>query len=251
VGDNTTFLMDAFKEVFGLLDQLSERLRSQAGGSGEGAQVAQAVLADLEASELPYFRDEVPKAIQQSLDGVGRISKIVKAMKDFSHPGGDSKTLTDLHQAIESTLTVSRNEWKYVAELVTDFDPGLPPVPCFTSEFNQVLLNLIVNAAHAIESAKGGRDSGHLGTITVSTRASKNEVEVSITDDGTGIPKAIQPRIFEPFYTTKPFGKGSGQGLAIAHSVIVEKHQGRISVESEVGKGSTFRIFLPLGAGSR
>jgi len=246
IGDNTTFLRDACKDAFALVERLSGHLATIITTPGSGAEEARAALADLEATDLKYLQEEIPKAIQQSLDGVGRISKIVKAMKDFSHPGGESKTLTDLHQAIESTITVSRNEWKYAANLVTDFDPDLPPVPCYPGEFNQVILNLIVNAAHAIESAKGGRDSGLLGQITVKTRTGKDDVEISVADDGTGIPEAVQARMFEPFYTTKAVGKGSGQGLSIAHAVIVEKHQGRIDVHSEVGRGTTFTLHLPL-----
>ena len=244
IGDNTTFLRDAFEETFELLARLSGRLTTLAAMPGSGAVEAQAALADLVTYEVEYLSKEIPKAIQQSLEGVGRISKIVKAMKDFSHPGGDSKVPTDLQQAIERTITVSRNEWKYTAELVTDYAPGLPLVPCFQSELNQVVLNLIVNAAHAIESA---RRPGELGQITVRTRLGNGEVEIAVSDDGTGIPKEVQARMFEPFYTTKPVGKGSGQGLSIAHAVIVDKHQGRIEVESELGRGTTFRIFLPLG----
>jgi len=219
-----------------------------AGNSGPGSTEARAALAELEAADVGYLREEIPKAIQQSLEGVGRISKIVKAMKDFSHPGGASKTRTDLHQAIESTITVSRNEWKYVANLVTDFTPDLPPVPCFPGEFNQVILNLIVNAAHAIDSAKESRGRGALGQIVIRTRIVGGEVEIAVSDDGTGIPEAVQARMFEPFYTTKAVGKGSGQGLAIVHAAIVEKHQGRISVDSKVGRGTTFTLYLPLEA---
>ncbi len=248
IGDNTTFLRDAFQTTFDLVLKLTGCATALGQGSGPEAERVRAALAELEAADLDYLREEIPRAIQQSLEGVGRISKIVKAMKDFSHPGGTSKTLTDLHQAIESTITVCRNEWKYVAHLVTDFDPNLPPVPCFPGEFNQVILNLIVNAAHAIKAGREGRESSTLGQITVRTRAGVDEVEVSVTDDGTGIPEAVQTRMFEPFYTTKAVGKGSGQGLAIAHAVIVEKHQGRIEVQSAVGQGTTFILHLPLKA---
>ena len=246
IGDNTSFLRDAFQDAFGLVGKLAEHLTAIAAGSGREADLARTAMKELETADLRYFQDEIPKAIQQSLEGVGRISKIVKAMKDFSHPGGETKTLTDLHQAIESTITVSRNEWKYAANLVTEFDPDLPLVPCFPGEFNQVILNLIVNAAHAIEAAHGGQDSGHLGQIRVGTRLGRDEVLVFVTDDGTGIPAAVQARMFDPFYTTKAVGKGSGQGLAIAHAVIVEKHQGRITVESVLGQGTTFTLHLPL-----
>jgi PAS domain S-box-containing protein len=246
IGDNAAFLRDSCNETFSIMGRLQACLMEIQALGGPAAEVAGQGLKDLAATDLDFLGTEIPKAIQQSIEGVGRISKIVKAMKDFSHPGGESKTPTDLHQAIESTITVSRNEWKYVANLVTDFDPDLPLVPCYPSEFNQVVLNLIVNAAHAIESAKGGRDSGVLGQITVRTRGFADTVEVSVSDDGTGIPEAVQARMFEPFYTTKPIGKGSGQGLAIAHAVIVEKHQGRIDVHSEIGQGTTFILRLPL-----
>jgi PAS domain S-box-containing protein len=251
IGDNTTFLRDAFQDGFDLIQKLAARLKAMGEGASPEAAEARLALAELEAADLDYLREEIPKAIQQSLEGVGRISKIVKAMKDFSHPGGAAKTLTELNQAIESTITVCRNEWKYVANLVTDFAPDLPPVPCFPGEFNQVILNLIVNAAHAIEAARANGASDALGQITVTTRAGADEVEISVADDGTGIPEAVQARMFEPFYTTKPVGKGSGQGLAIVHAAIVEKHQGRVAVDSEMGKGTTFHLFLPLEAGSR
>lgn len=237
IGDNITFLRDAFMDAFNLLNKVSDHL----GASNPGA-----AKADLEAADLDYFRQEIPKAIRQSLEGVERISKIVKAMKDFSHPGGTSLTLTNLHHAIESTITVSRNEWKYAATLVTEFAPDLPLVPCYPGELNQVILNLIVNAAHAIEAAREVSEPEFMGQIIIKTRTGQNEVEVSVSDNGTGIPEAVQARMFEPFFTTKPVGKGSGQGLAIAHTVIVEKHRGRIEVASEVGRGTTFILHLPL-----
>jgi two-component system, NtrC family, sensor kinase len=246
IGDNAAFLRDSCNETFSIVGRLRARLLEVQALGGPAGEVAGQGLKDLAETDLDYLGTEIPKAILQSIEGVGRISKIVKAMKDFSHPGGEGKTLVDLHRAIESTITVSRNEWKYVANLVTDFDPNLPPVPCHPSEFNQVVLNLIVNAAHAIEAAKGGRDSDLLGQITVKTRGFADAVEISVSDDGSGIPEAVQARMFEPFYTTKPIGKGSGQGLAIAHAVIVEKHQGRIEVQSKVGRGSTFVLRLPL-----
>jgi signal transduction histidine kinase len=166
-------------------------------------------------------------------------------MKEFSHPGADSKTLLDLHHAIESTLTVCHSEWKYVADLVTEFDPQLPSVPVLPGEFNQVILNLIINAAHAIADtlAAGGKGKG---TLTISTHASADSVEVRIRDSGTGIPEKARERIFTPFFTTKGVGKGTGQGLAIAHSVIVDKHGGTIHFETETGKGTCFVIRLPL-----
>jgi signal transduction histidine kinase len=188
---------------------------------------------------------EVPQAIQQSLQGIGRVTTIVRAMKEFSHPGSEEKSDTDLNRAIETTITVARNEWKYVAEVVTDFDPALPLVRCLPGEINQVILNLIVNAAHAIADVVENNGKSK-GTITIRTRSQGDRVEIRVSDTGTGIPETIRAKIFDPFFTTKGVGKGTGQGLAIAHSVIVDKHGGTISCETEVGKGTTFVIRLPL-----
>ena len=173
------------------------------------------------------------------------MARIVGAMKEFSHPGVSEKTSIDINRAIESTLTVSHNEWKYVAELVTDLAPDLPLVRCLPGEFNQVILNLIVNAAHAIaDTVQNG--SATKGTITISTRHRGNWLEIRIADTGPGIPEKIRTRIFDPFFTTKAVGKGTGQGLAIAHSVVVDKHGGTITFETELGRGTTFIIRLPL-----
>ena len=141
---------------------------------------------------MGYIRQEAPKAVLQSLDGIGRISGIVRAMKDFSHPGTDVKTGIDLNKAIESTVTVARNEWKYVAEMVTDFDPGLPLVPCLPAEINQVILNIIINASHAVADALKQNGSDQKGTITIGTRAQGEHAEIRISDTGTGIPENIQ-----------------------------------------------------------
>ena len=203
----------------------------------------QTVKADLE-----YLNEEIPKAIGQSLEGVQHVAKIVRAMKEFSHPDGDNKVPIEINKAIETTITVARNEWKYVAEMVTDLEGNLPLVPCFPGEFNQVILNLIVNAAHAIGERN---DAGRQGTITIATRELGDHVEIRITDTGTGIPTAIRAKIFDPFFTTKPIGKGTGQGLALAHAVVVKKHQGTISFDTEDGKGTTFIISLPTGSERR
>ncbi|MGD9128004.1 MAG: HAMP domain-containing sensor histidine kinase, partial [Planctomycetia bacterium] len=188
---------------------------------------------------------ETPKAIQQSIEGVDKVAEIVRAMKEFSHPGSDKKQSIDLNRAIESTLTVSRSEWKYAGEVVTKFDPDLPLVPCFPNEFNQVILNLIVNAAQAILEG-ADESSTPQGTITISTTHENDWVEVRIQDTGTGIPEEIRSKVFDHFFTTKGVGKGTGQGLAIAYSIIVEKHGGTINFESEVGEGTTFIVRLPL-----
>jgi signal transduction histidine kinase len=168
-------------------------------------------------------------------------------MKEFSHPSGTEKQPFDIHDVIESTSIVAKSEWKYVAELELDFDWNLPPILLLRNEFSQVMLNLIVNAAHAIESALP-RGSSDKGKIRISTKAAGKDVEIRVSDTGTGIPEAIGARVFEPFFTTKEVGKGTGQGLAIAYSVVVDKHGGTISFESAEGRGTTFIIALPLAA---
>jgi signal transduction histidine kinase len=202
----------------------------------------------LEEADLDYLAEEIPVAIEHTLEGVDRISKIVRAMKEFSHPGQEEKVPTDLNKAIESTITVARNEWKYVAELETDFDLSLPAVPCMPAEFNQVILNMIINAAHAISEVVRD-EQGTLGSIRISTARVDGRVRITISDTGAGIPPEIQSRIFDPFFTTKEVGRGTGQGLAICFPVIVEKHGGSIEVASEVGKGTSFTITLPLEPG--
>jgi signal transduction histidine kinase len=199
------------------------------------------------AAKLDYLARQVPRAIEQSLEGLGQISSIVKAMKEFSHPSGAEKQPFDIHDVIESTSIVAKNEWKYVADLVFDFDWSLPPVLLLRNEFSQVVLNLIVNAAHAIESSLPA-GSADKGKIVISTKAVGPNAEVRISDNGTGIPEAVRARVFEPFFTTKAVGKGTGQGLAIAYSVVVDKHGGTIHFETEQGKGTTFIITLPLAS---
>jgi two-component system NtrC family sensor kinase len=249
IGDNTTFLRDAFAQSTALLRTLQGHLERIRDGSGPDAAEAQLALAALEAGDVDYLEEEIPRAIQQTLEGVARVSKIVGAMKDFSHPGEAAATI-DLHRAIESTITVSRGEWKTVADLDTEFAPDLPLVSCYPGEINQVILNLVVNAAHAIAARQELAGSTTPGRIRIGTRLLPGEVEIWVADDGTGISTEIRDRIFDPFFTTKVVGKGSGQGLSIVHAVITEKHKGRIAVDSAPGQGTTFRIFLPLVAGN-
>ncbi len=244
VGDNTRFLQDAFKDLQRLLDRYAEVPRALVEGI-PAEELAASLESAAREADWDYLREEIPKAIEQSLEGIERVTKIVRAMKEFSHPGTEEKTAVDLNKAIESTLTVARNEWKYVAEVVTDFDPSLPLVPCLPGELNQVILNMIINAVHAIAEVVDTQ-AGEKGTIRVSTRQVGEEVEIRLSDNGTGIPEAIRGKIFDPFFTTKEVGKGTGQGLAISRSVIVDKHAGSIAVESETGKGTTFIIRLPI-----
>jgi PAS domain S-box-containing protein len=248
VGDNIRFLEDAFRDLNTVMAAHADLLAA-AKGKSESRDLIQKVETTLAKADTPYLAEEIPNAIQQSLEGVQRVSKIIRAMRQFSHPGGDRKEAVDLNQALESTITVARNEWKYVADLETDFAPDLPLVPCFPGEMNQVFLNLIINAAHAISDATEGGRQGK-GNITVSTRPHEGAVTIRIHDTGKGIPEAIQNRIFDPFFTTKAVGKGTGQGLAISRSVVVDKHGGRLGFDTEKDKGTTFVIELPLNSPS-
>jgi signal transduction histidine kinase len=199
----------------------------------------------VKGADITYLRDEIPKAIDQSLEGVRRVTAIVGAVREFSHPGGDVKALVNLNRAIESTAVVARNEWAQVAELTFEFDPELPLVPCLAAELNQVFLNLIVNAAHAIEQARKPGDPTK-GTITLRTQRDGNWAKIEISDTGCGITPENRSKIFDPFFTTKDVGKGTGQGLSISRTIVVKKHHGELSFESTVGKGTTFTIRLPL-----
>jgi two-component system, NtrC family, sensor kinase len=242
IGDNIRFLQTAFQDFARLLARYEVLLETRPQNVSSLAAQAKKDL------DLEYLAEEVPKAIQQSQDGVERVTKIVRAMKDFSHPGASSKTPTDINRAIDSTLTVARNEWKYVATLETDFDAALPPVPCLPGEFNQVILNLVINAAHAIVDVVGTDAAKGKGVLSVSTRRAGEWAEIRIRDTGSGIPDKIKDKIFDPFFTTKPVGKGTGQGLAIARSVVVDKHGGAIEFETLAGQGTTFIVRLPLQA---
>ena len=210
---------------------------------GVGQELVAAIESAGEDLDLAFLREETPKAFTQTLDGVGRVSQIVQAMKDYSHPGSSDKVAADLNKTIASTITVCRTRWKYVADLETDFQDDLPAVPCAVGEFNQVVLNLIVNAADAIGARVRDGGSGK-GRITVSTRQDGDWVETRASDTGGGIPEAIRHKVFDPFFTTKDVGEGTGQGLSISHDVIVTKHGGTIALETELGVGTTFIVRL-------
>ena len=241
VSDNAHFLKESFESLRSILGKYQEFRDAVAGGS-----FSQGVLAELhgaeEESDCDYLMQEIPNAITHTLEGVDRVATIVRAMKEFAHPESKEMVAADLNKALLSTMTVARNELKYVADIATEFG-DIPMVVCNVGDLNQVFLNLLVNAAHAIgEVVK----SGEKGRIHVRTASDCNQVVISISDTGAGIPEAIRSKIFDPFFTTKEVGRGTGQGLAIARSVVVDRHKGSLTFESEVGKGTTFHIRLPL-----
>jgi PAS domain S-box-containing protein len=224
VSDNVQFLQRALADLLEVAQRAPE----------EGADL-----------DLEYLASEAPMAADQAVDGLRRIADIVRAVKQFSHPGSDKPAPADLNAEIATTAAVSRNEWRYVADLTTTLDPDLPLVPCLADEIRQVLLNLIVNAAHAIAEAIGSTP-GARGRIQVTSRRDGEWAEITVADTGTGIPEAVRSRVFDPFFTTKGVGDGTGQGLAIARAIVVEKHRGVIRFETAVGQGTTFIVRLPL-----
>jgi PAS domain S-box-containing protein len=244
IGDNVRFLGDSFLGLQTLLEK-HDQLLCAAEAERFQEELTVTIRDQEEQSDAAYLLKEFPRAVEQTLEGVDRVTTIVRAMKEFSHPGTKQKSPANLNDAIRSTITVSRSEWKYVADLDLDLDPDLPLVPCLVGDFNQVILNLVVNAAHAIGDRNRG--GGTKGRIVVRTRAVHAAwAEISVADTGSGIPEAVRPRIFDPFFTTKQVGKGTGQGLAIARSVVVDKHGGSIDFETEMGRGTTFVVRLPL-----
>ena len=246
VSDNLTYVAKGVAKLEPVLAAYPQLLAALQSAGPLSAEIEPWV-AGTSQVKLEHLRRELPAALEDALNGMGRITQIVRAMKNFSHPGGDKLTPCDLNQAIDNTLIVCRNEWKYVAEMQTSLAPDLPLVPCLLGDLNQVIVNLVVNAAHAIADMVS-KNPGTKGTITVGTRLLEGWAEVRVSDTGTGIPESARGHIFTPFFTTKQVGKGTGQGLALARSVIAERHHGTVQFETELGRGTTFVIRLPLVA---
>lgn len=242
VGNNTHFLSHSFETLLGLLRDSLQAIENEV-QSGSPNPSFLGVLKERDQADIEYLMKEIPEAIAQSLDGISRVTGIVQAMREFSHPGTDSRSPLDVNRALSGVLAVARSELKNVGEVVTEFDSGIPPIQCYPNEINQVFLNLLVNAAHAISDAKErGRTKG---IIRIRTSHADGMVQVSISDNGTGIPAEIRNQVFDPFFTTKPIGRGTGQGLAIARNSIVQKHGGTLHFETEEGRGTTFIVRLP------
>jgi len=194
--------------------------------------------------DIEDLKKDLPPALDRVVEGLARIAEIVRSMKEFSHVDQREMARVDLNRAINSTLIIARTEYKYIAELETEF-ADLPLVTCHGGQINQVVLNLVVNAAHAIADRNKALGTTEKGRITVKTRVEDGFAVISIGDTGGGIPEAIRKRIFEPFFTTKEVGRGTGQGLSIAHNVI-NAHGGKLDFVTEMGKGTTFNVCLPL-----
>ncbi len=239
IGDNVSFIAEALDDLLEYIDQMKSL-------------AASSICPDLKQEfkkfesvvDMEYLKQEIPEAVSQTREGLERVSRIVNAMKDFSHIGSDDMIKTDINKTIENIIIISRNSWKYVADLEKNLDPNLPMVACVAHDISQSVMNLIINAADAIADTIEGTDDR--GKITVSTESVDNSIHITVTDTGTGIHESIQDKIFDHFFTTKQVGKGTGQGLSIVYSTIVEKHKGNLTFDSVYGKGTTFCIELPI-----
>jgi signal transduction histidine kinase len=241
LGDSVHFLRSAFEDIDKLFESTFEAAVRLPQFPERAAFLLE--LADFAKKyDLEYLRGEMPKAFTRTFDGVERVTNIVKAMKEFAHPDSQEQYAADLKHAMETTLLVASNEYKYVATILTEFDE-LPAVVCNIGELNQVFLNLIVNAAHAIKDAGKDVDAGQ---IKIRVNMEGEDAVIRVSDNGCGVPPENLSKLYDPFFTTKEVGRGTGQGLAISHSIVVDKHGGEISVRSEVGVGTEFTVRLPI-----
>ncbi len=243
ISDNTRFLKESCDEIFEII-RCSKKLIEQS-GQGEIKKIFLRNLANaINKADTEYLMQEVPLAIDQSLEGLERVSNIVQSMKQFSHPGSSEKKGCDINSAIRNTITVTRNEWKYLCDLEFRPDDSIENIPCYSNEFNQAILNIIINASHALKK-KQETGSREKGIMRIETEKKDQSIIIRISDNGVGIPEKITDRIFDPFFTTKDVGEGTGQGLAIVHNIIVNRHGGSIKVDSKAGEGTTFEIIIP------
>lgn len=242
VSDNTHFVAES---VTTLLDAARKVADLAAEGGTQDDPLRARIRAILQPVELDYLSSEMPGALDEAREGLGRVTEIVRAMKDYAHPGS-GRADVDVNRAIESTVQVCRNEWKYVARVELRLDPAAGVAPCFEGELKQVVLNMIVNAAQALAEDRDRCGRTELGTITISTGRTGDDFVITIADDGPGMDEKVRRRVFDPFFTTKEVGKGTGQGLSLAHAVVVTKHQGTIGLDTAPGQGATFTIRLPL-----
>jgi PAS domain S-box-containing protein len=242
VNDSVTFIRDAMGDLTQLFKIYRQVRESLEGGLPLEQALNQVRRAETDA-DLDYILAQVPKALDRSIDGLGRVASIVRSMKEFAHPDQKEMSAVDLNQSILSTLTIARNEYKYVADVETHLG-DLPRVICHGGDLNQAVLNVVVNAAHAIAERVKGTETR--GRIWVSTYQQEQDVVIAIRDTGGGIPQDVRERMFDPFFTTKEVGCGTGQGLPIARSVVVDRHGGELTFDSVMGQGTTFYIRIPI-----
>jgi two-component system, NtrC family, sensor kinase len=235
--------VELLRQAFGSLRSVNAKFRSVLERIGT-EEIRRAIVDADGTLSLPTIERDIGEALDGMLEGTSRITTTLRAMKEFMHPVRRDKAPADINHAIANTLTVASSEYKYVARVQTDFQRDLPHVICHIGDLNQVFLNLIVNAAQAIAEAPNTK--GGMGVIRIRTRLEDHHIVIQVSDTGVGIPIEAQPMVFEPFFTTKAAGKGTGQGLAISRTIVVDRHGGDITFTSEVGKGTTFQVRLPL-----
>ncbi|HVY23350.1 MAG TPA: ATP-binding protein [Steroidobacteraceae bacterium] len=241
VGDSVYFIRDAYQDIKRYMDASRDFIASLPEELGDAN--LRATADDIRTTiDYEFLTAECPKAIERIAEGADRVAGIVRAMKEFAHPGGQEHVAADINHALQTTLVVATNEYKYLAAMHTHLGE-LPLVVCNIGELNQVFLNLVVNAAHAIHDA--GRDVSS-GEIHVHTEVEGDMAVIRIRDNGCGIPAEHLDKIYDPFFTTKEVGRGTGQGLAITRSIIVDKHGGKVSVNSTVGSGTEFILQIPI-----
>ncbi len=243
VNDNTIFFYDSFKQLLPVMTQMTALFDVFNMGGDVNAAVRE-LMESAEKADFEYLTNEIPKSVEQTIEGIVRISSIVKSLKSFAHPDTKEKVPTDINKTVADAVVITRNEWKYSSDIEHNPDRDLPEVRCYPAEISQVLLNIIINASHAVKEAiEAGRIER--GKIVIETLGKKGYAEIVITDNGIGMSEEVLRNIYDPFFTTKEVGKGTGQGLAISHSIVVKKHGGRIFCKSSPGRGSSFFIQLP------
>ena len=241
VQENLKFLQKSTNETVQTLEKLKALV------SQEGEPPTQELSHLIEQVDLGFLKAEVPGAFKDTLEGIEHVTKIVRTMNEFSHPGSGKKVQFDINRAIEGAIMMTRNQWKHHAQVLTYLDPSMSLIDCLPEEIQRVVLNLITNAVHAVKHAEHLHEKGWRGTIAIRSRTIGDKVEVRIRDTGTGIPEQHRSRIFEPFFTTKGVGEGTGQGLAMSRAIVVERHEGTIEFETEEEKGTIFIVTLPIG----
>lgn len=251
IGDNIRFLRDAFSHIENILTR-AESLLENSNPETDSTEKTTELHEAIHHQEARFYRNEIPAALAQTLEGIENVANIARALKEFSHPGPNEPELTDINQLVETALLVSRSEWKHHAELELNLSESLPRVRCYPGSIRQSLLNLITNASHAMRDKPAQNPAtpttlaeiAH--TLTVSTTHRDQHVLISVRDTGTGIPEHVQRKIFEPFFTTKPEGQGTGQGLGITHQLVTVENNGTLNFSSKPGIGSCFEIELPI-----
>ncbi|MEM7620571.1 MAG: ATP-binding protein [Pseudomonadota bacterium] len=243
IENNIQFLEDAFQSLSDILQAHSELVAAEKQQS-ISSELIKTIESLEKKADLQFILEECPQAIRQSLEGINHVSHIVSAVKEFAHPGSEEKEESNVNNLLKMTSQLSKNEWKYHAEISYDLAEDIPDILCYPGELCQVWLNLIVNAAYALKV----RNADTPGFIKISTQRCEQSIQITFIDNGVGIPQDIQHRVFDPFFTTKDIGEGSGQGLAICKNIIKNRHDGEICVTSEEGKGTGFVIRLPLNS---